>query len=99
MNLISQTSWCPEAVTLTIDSVWSLSDQLYKIGDAAPVLSYTFTDFGYTYTSTCSDTTSYTYRATLASGASLPSFISLNSATKTFSWNTATSANNGVYTI
>ena len=98
INLISQSLWCPAKVALTLGS-WTLSDQIFKIGTASPTTSYTITDFTYSFSPACTDTTSYTYKATLSGGVALPSFIKFSSATKTFSWATATSSNSGVFTI
>lgn len=98
MNIISQSSWCPAKMALTVDAL-TLSDQIFKIGTASAITSYTFTDFTYSYSPACTDTTSFTYKATLSGGVALPSFIQFSSATKTFSWSTATSSNSGVYTI
>ena len=98
MNLISQSPWCPAKVAVTVNPL-TVSNKIFKIGTVSPTTSYTITDFTFSYIPACTDTTSYTYEATLSSGLALPSFIQFNSATKTFSWATAMPSNSGVYTI
>lgn len=98
MNLVSQSSWCPAKVAVKLNP-WTLSDQIFKIGTPSPITAYTITDFTFSYSPPCTDTTSYTYKATLSGGAALPSFIRFNSVTKTFSWAAATPSNSGEYPI
>jgi hypothetical protein len=71
MNLINQSPWCQAKVAVTVNP-WTLSNQIFKIGTASPITSYTITDFTFSHNLACTDTTSYTYKATLSSGVALP---------------------------